>query len=85
MMVLIAVAAVVTPLGLYEGIVAEPAAMVDTFHYIKDPTPMGYGTPLRGNNAWSRICGYFLIILCPNDNNIATVIDDRTSISVNYT
>ncbi|KAH7066203.1 hypothetical protein BKA63DRAFT_523950 [Paraphoma chrysanthemicola] len=85
MLVLIAVAAVVTPLGLYEGIVAESATDVDLFHYIKDPTPMGYGTPPRTNSTWSRVCGFFLLVPCPNDNNDATVVDNRTMISVNYT
>jgi hypothetical protein len=85
MLLLIAVSAIVTPLGLYEGIVAEPAAAVDTFHYIKDPTPMGYGTPPRGNNTWSRLCGYLLIVPCPNDNNNATLNVNTPPISITYT
>jgi ABC-type phosphate transport system permease subunit len=41
MLVLIAITAVATPLGLYEGIAAETASSDITFHYIRDPTPMG--------------------------------------------
>ncbi|CAO2649827.1 Nn.00g011190.m01.CDS01 [Neocucurbitaria sp. VM-36] len=85
MLVLIAVAAVVTPLGLYEGIVAEPTSTAAVFHYIKDTTPMGYGTAPRDlNNTWSRLCGSFLLVPCPNDNNEATVVDNSSMISVDY-
>lgn len=84
-LVLIAVAAVVTPLGLYEGIVAEPASNASVFHYIKDTTPIGFGTPPRdSNNTWSRLCGAFLLVPCPNDENAATVIDNKSMISVDY-
>ncbi|KAH7394721.1 hypothetical protein BKA66DRAFT_509547 [Pyrenochaeta sp. MPI-SDFR-AT-0127] len=85
MLVLIAVAAVVTPLGLYEGIVAEPTSTSEAFHYIRDTTPMGFGTPPRDSNStWSRLCGAFLLVPCPNDNNAATVIDNKSGISVDY-
>ncbi|KAF2023261.1 hypothetical protein EK21DRAFT_118926 [Setomelanomma holmii] len=79
------ISAVVTPLGLYEGIVAEPTTDVEEFHYVRDTTPMGYGTPPRGNTTWSRLCGAFLLIPCPNDNKHAAVIDNRTMTFVVYT
>jgi hypothetical protein len=41
MLVLTAITAIVTPLGLYEGIAAETVSSDITFHYIRDPTPMG--------------------------------------------
>lgn len=85
LMTLIGIAAVVTPLGLYEGIVAEPADTSITFRYVKDSSPMGFGTPPRGNNTWSRLCGSFLLKPCPNDYNEADVSENSLSISVNYT
>ncbi|KAF1846238.1 uncharacterized protein K460DRAFT_417361 [Cucurbitaria berberidis CBS 394.84] len=85
MLVLIAIAAIVTPLGLYEGIVAEPVSEASAFHYIKDTSAMGYGTPPRDtNNTWSRLCGAFLLVPCPNDDNKATVIDNKSMVSVDY-
>ncbi|KAF2822558.1 hypothetical protein CC86DRAFT_301012 [Ophiobolus disseminans] len=85
MLVLIAVTAIITPLGLYEGLVAEPSSDVAAFHYIRDPTPMGYGTPPRTNSTFSRQCGWFGLIPCPNDNNKATVFENKTLLQVNYT
>jgi hypothetical protein len=52
MLILIAIAAVVTPLGLYEGLVAEPATDAAVFHYIRDPTPMGKRSSLQGKSDW---------------------------------
>jgi hypothetical protein len=45
---------------------------------------MGYGTPPRTNTNWNRICGARAIIPCPNDNNVATVVQNRSMISVDY-
>lgn len=86
MLVLIAVTAIVTPLGLYEGIVAEQAEDHAAFHYIPDTSPMGYGTPPRTNMTFSRLCGWLGWILCPNDNNRATITNVSTgSMTINYT
>lgn len=85
MMTLIAVAAIVTPLGLHEGIVANSETVELKFHYIKDMSSMGYGTPPRDpNNKWSRLCGAWLIIPCPHDNNRASVERNSTGMSVDY-
>jgi hypothetical protein len=85
MIILLAVTAVVTPLGLYEGLVAEQAEEDPVFHYIRDTTPMGYGTPPRADIAWSRICGWWGSMPCPNDNNEATIIDNGTLFQTNFT
>jgi hypothetical protein len=85
MLLLIAVTAIVTPLGLYEGIVAEQAEDDAVFHYIKDASPMGYGTPPRTNVSWSRLCGFFGLIPCPNDNNQASVFENTTLLQINFT
>jgi hypothetical protein len=71
MLVLIAIAAIVTPLGLYEGLVAELSSTSQAFHYIQDPSTFGLGTPPRtaASGTWSRICGAFSPYVCPNSPN----------------
>lgn len=74
MLVLIAVAAIVTPLGLYEGIVGETESSSPVFHYVEDRSTFGYGTPPRtaASGTWSRICGFAYPIVCPNSPNNIT-------------
>ena len=71
MLVLIAIAAIITPLGLYEGLVAETSSAPQAFHYIQDPSTFGLGTPPRtaASGTWSRICGAFSPYVCPNSPN----------------
>ncbi|KAF2819009.1 hypothetical protein CC86DRAFT_398941 [Ophiobolus disseminans] len=65
--VLVAFAAVVTPLGLYDAI--SPGKTVAlAFTYAKDPSPFGYGTPPRSSYGFSRICGGRFLMLCPATN-----------------
>ncbi|KAF3038671.1 hypothetical protein E8E12_007331 [Didymella heteroderae] len=80
MLVLIAVAAIVTPLGLYEGLVAETESTLQTFRYIKDPSTFGLGTPPRTavSGTWSRICGAFTPFVCPNSSNQLTEFGNST-------
>ncbi|KAK6535729.1 hypothetical protein TWF694_002178 [Orbilia ellipsospora] len=72
---LVSVAAIVTPLGLYEAVSpARRPITSEPFHYIPDKSPMGLGTPPRGNNTWSRICSAgFYPVTCPNSpGNLTT-------------
>jgi len=74
--ILIAVAGVVTPLGLYE--ILLPAKSIQTpFHYLKDDSPFGYGTPPRSNYSFSRICGTGTLLTgpepCPFSESIAVI------------
>jgi len=56
--VLVAVAAVITPLGLYDAIVPSKAMQAVPFAYLQDNSPLGYGTPPQGREVWfSRSCG----------------------------
>ena len=58
---LIAVAAIVTPLGLHDAIVPDEAMQAVPFAYLQDKSPLGYGTPAQGSDIWlSRSCGGFL-------------------------
>ena len=86
MLVLVAVAAIVTPLGLYEGIIADANPTSTEFHYIQDISPIGFGTPPRdANNTWSRICVGLPEVPCPNDYNNAVVVENETSLDIIYT
>jgi hypothetical protein len=75
MSVLIAVAGVVTPLGLYEALV-QADNIQPQFQYINDTSPFGYGTPPRNNYSFTRTCadrGGFGFIPCPFTDTVAIV------------
>ncbi|KAF2455766.1 hypothetical protein BDY21DRAFT_348618 [Lineolata rhizophorae] len=76
--VLLGVAAVVTPLGLYEGISPSDEQTVEQFHYVRDVGPFGQGTPPRGDIPWSRICGGFSPYPCPHSNSNMTFFSNDT-------
>ena len=65
---LIAVAAIVTPVGLYEGLVLTEEAQSVTFIYLADTGTMGYGTPPRSNLGFSRQCWGTVPAQCPGTN-----------------
>ncbi|KAI8630319.1 hypothetical protein F5Y19DRAFT_474706 [Xylariaceae sp. FL1651] len=79
---LLGVAATVTPLGLHETIVPGPDRGPQTFHYIKDPSPIGLGTPPQTNTTWSRICGDWYPVVCPNSANNLTTTENATGIYI---
>ena len=56
---LIAIAAVVTPLGLHEGIVATDSNVAVPFTNLMDASPVGLGTPARSALGFTRSCGNF--------------------------
>jgi hypothetical protein len=57
MRALIAIAGVVTPLGLYDAL-GPSKSVVAPFTYIKDSSPFGAATPPRSNLSFARICSY---------------------------
>lgn len=81
------VAAIVTPIGLYESIVEDGAPTQGvSFHYVKDPSDFGNGTRPRVDLPWSRICiasGYPLgswadsPVECPNSFSNVTIFSNR--------
>ncbi|KAL1992981.1 hypothetical protein VTN49DRAFT_3738 [Thermomyces lanuginosus] len=76
---LTAIAAVVTPLGLYQAIIEDDDWTENvSFHYIRDPSEFGWGTPPRVNLPWSRICGAFLPVECPNSFSNVTNFFNET-------
>lgn len=64
---LVTIAAIVTPLGLYEDILPTRSEQNIEFVYMQDSGPMGYGTPTRASNSigYTRVCGGFLPMQCP--------------------
>ncbi|XP_014561460.1 hypothetical protein COCVIDRAFT_22421 [Bipolaris victoriae FI3] len=54
--VLVAVTAVITPLGLYDAMLSSKPQRVP-FSYAQDLTPFGYGSLPRNDMGFNRICG----------------------------
>jgi hypothetical protein len=83
---LIAVAGVVTPLGLYQTLLPAKAIQAP-FHYLKDNSPFGYGTPPRSNFSFSRICGTGSLFTgpepCPFSDTVA-IVTNYPNESVGY-
>ena len=61
---LIAIASVVTPLGLHEAVVAVGVSR-ESFVYVRDPGPFGFATPDRSELGLTRRCGYLNPKRCP--------------------
>lgn len=76
--VLIAIAAVVTPLGLYERIIASDSPTPSVFHYVEDGSTFGLGTPPRADLPWSRFCGALHLVECPNSFSNVTTFSNAT-------
>ena len=77
----VAVAAVVTPLGLYETVGTETSPQPVPFPYVADIGPMGYGTPNRSSLGFSRVCGQFLPVACPGSNTVINYSSNDTTSS----
>ncbi|KAG8211256.1 hypothetical protein GTR04_1404 [Trichophyton interdigitale] len=75
---LFGITAIVTPLGLYEGVSPRKDTKLVDFHYVKDTSPIGYGTPARGDVRFSRICGGFTPQVCPHSNGNLTSFQNST-------
>ena len=82
---LVAVAAVVTPLGLYDDIVPSKAPQLVSFAYVQDSGPMGYGTPVRSDLGFTRQCGNLLPLQCPGTTVEITYTGNETFGSANIT
>lgn len=62
--VLVSVAAIVTPLGLYQPIELGGQEL-NAFQFVKDDSPFGYGTPARLGGPFTRDCGGAAKAPCP--------------------
>lgn len=66
-----AVAAVVTPLGLHDGIYPSNDLKEASFVYAVDRGPLGSGTPARSTEyGFSRVCGDFA---CPGERDLGNI------------
>ncbi|KAF2741897.1 hypothetical protein M011DRAFT_522494 [Sporormia fimetaria CBS 119925] len=78
-LVLIPIAAIVTPLGLYEAVYPQDGLREVTFEYVRDDTSMSLGTLLRRNDFGpSRWCWTFHPQACPWFDTIVTEIVNET-------
>jgi hypothetical protein len=75
----VAVAAVVTPLGLYDAIVPGSTTPI-AFKYAQDISPLGYGTPPRSSLGFSRLCGGYFPVVCPS-SDVRAIITSNDSTS----
>ncbi|RDW63674.1 hypothetical protein BP6252_11219 [Coleophoma cylindrospora] len=86
---LIAIAGVVTPLGLYETLLPSDSIQAP-FKYLADTSAFGYGTPPRSVYPFNRMCGdgnplHGFIKPCPFSDTISTVSTfPNGTISYNY-
>ena len=67
-----------TPLGLYQKVVPQSPTTAP-FHYIKDTSPFGDGTPPRiVDTQFSRVCGSLGPVVCPNSPGNITWFTNAT-------
>jgi hypothetical protein len=78
---LLALAAIVTPLGLdnFIGLSKQPSPV--PFSYPRDTSPMGYGTPPRSGEGFTRSCGDLLPEQCPGTTVQITYSSNETTMS----
>jgi len=73
MSILITIAGIITPLGLYQEFVSSNATHT-SFQYIKDSSPFRYGTPSRSNLPFNRQCSNSLgLAPCPFSASVPVV------------
>ncbi|OAX82468.1 hypothetical protein ACJ72_03186, partial [Emergomyces africanus] len=64
----VAIAAIVTPLGLYDAIVPAHSTSLRPFQYTKDTTSFGFGTTPRSGLGFNRFCGNLGRTTCPGSD-----------------
>ncbi|EGE81766.1 hypothetical protein BDDG_04709 [Blastomyces dermatitidis ATCC 18188] len=64
----IAIAAIVTPLGLYDAIVPAESKTFHPFQYTQDHSSFGFGTPPRTDLGFNRFCGNMGHTKCPGSD-----------------
>ena len=86
MAILVAVAGVVTPLGLYDTL-TQSGTVVAPFHYTKDSSLFGEATYPRSKFSFTRKCygaGGFLLAPCPYTDTLVTVSDHNLNFPYGY-
>ncbi|KAH6666926.1 hypothetical protein B0J14DRAFT_192364 [Halenospora varia] len=78
MALLIGLAGIVTPLGLYQTLVEEKNVQTP-FKYLSDESPFGVGTPPRSNYSLTRSClGPQMLNPCPFTDTVSIGVLDST-------
>jgi hypothetical protein len=80
--VLVAVAAIVTPLGLYDTVVLNDSPVLVPFQYLVDSSPFGNGTSPPSSHGPSRYCVEGDLV-CPNSANTDYIITSRNTTTIN--
>lgn len=86
-LMLIALAAVITPLGLYDAVLPESQMQSMSFVHLADSSALGLGTPAQGPDVViNRECGGFGgYSACPGSyNNIETITEDGFTTSLEF-
>jgi hypothetical protein len=78
-LLLIAVASIITPIGLYETVEPNQILQAVSFPYIADTGPFGYGTPERSTLGFNRLCGVPTLTTCPGSDTIEVKSDEFVS------
>ena len=78
---LLAVAAIVTPLGLTDTIAPQRRIQHVPFSYVRDAGPMGYGTPPVNSQGFARFCNF---LPCPGTSLDATYTGNATDYNVTF-
>jgi hypothetical protein len=80
--VLVAVAAIVTPLGLYDTVGLNDSPVLVPFQYLVDSSPFGNGTSSPPSHGPSRYCVEGDLV-CPNSANTDYIITYRNATTNN--
>ncbi|KAI9931181.1 hypothetical protein ASPWEDRAFT_166871 [Aspergillus wentii DTO 134E9] len=83
MALLISIAGIVTPLGLYEAVVPGPRTQA-SFQYMPDASPFGYGTPPRSSLPFSRICQSSIYTACPFSDTVMEMTEQDGRVKAQY-
>ena len=81
--IIIAVAGVITPLGLYEGLWTATPTVVP-FQYAPDASFFGRGTPARSPLGFNRRCGSPILKPCPFSSTVIKYKSDSDSTSGDF-
>ena len=80
--ILLAVAAVTTPLGLTDTVAPSRKIRSVPFNYVKDLGPMGYGTPPVNDQGFGRMCGAYYPIPCPGTHTDLEYQQNATQVNI---
>lgn len=81
---LVAIASIVTPMGLYDTIRPSFRHVERPFGYSPDTSAIGSGTPQRSNLGFNRICGAFTLAPCPGQDVVFRNDSGRVSYPNGY-